>query len=143
MTPTPIGDLFDLVVQGEAHASSPGRHPGGEWDPWFALPRRTRRILIGARMARSGALMPDQLADLIVRRHPCLDEPPLDWYFRTALAAIQERRYASNRDRHQRLAWGGSFTPGAFRTYYRYRDARVREMGFCSLWHYRKAKGWR
>jgi len=56
------------------------------------------------------------LADLIVRRHPCLDEPPLDWYFRTALAAIQERRYASNRDRHQRLAWDGSFTPGAFRT---------------------------
>jgi len=86
--------------------------------------------------------MPDQLADLIVRRHPCLTEPPLDWYFRTALATIRERRPVSNRDRHQRLAIGASTPTRPFKNYYRYRDARVREMGFCSLWHYRKAKGW-
>lgn len=135
MTPTPIGDHFDLVVRGEAHRSSPGRHPGGEWDAWFALPRRQRRVLIGAGFARRNAMWPDDLADMIQRNHPNLGGPPLEWFYRSAFDVLRERRHARNRDRHLRLA-----KRSGHRTYYERRAALAVEAGFVSFWHYRKTK---
>ena len=135
MSPTPIGDHFDHVVAGEAHRSSPGRYPGGEWDAWFALPRRKRRILIGAGFARRHGMWPDDLADLIERRHPNLDEPPLEWFYRTTFQVLRERRAARNRDRHQRVA-----SQSGHVSYYRRRAALAVEAGYPSFWQYRKAK---
>lgn len=141
-SPTPIGDHFDHVVRGEAQRSSPGnpkhrrhRHRGGEWDAWFALPRRKRRILIGARFARRNAMWPDELADMIERNHPNLDGPPLDWFYRTAFEVLRERRAARNRDRHLRVARQSGHS-----TYYRRRAALAVEAGYPSFWQYRKAK---
>lgn len=132
---TPIGDHYELVVRGEAHRSKPGPRRGGEWDPWFALPRRQRRILIGARFARPDAMWPDDLADLIVRNHPNLDTEPLDWYYRTSLQVLRERRAARNRDRHLRVA-----TESGHATYYRRRAALATAAGYPTFWQYRKTK---
>jgi len=141
-SPTPIGDHFDHVVRGEAHRSSPGRQKqrrhrrrGGEWDAWFALPLRKRRILIGAGFARRDAMWPDDLADMIERNHPNLTGPPLDWFYRTAFEVLQERRHARNRDRHLRVA-----NQTGHPNYYRRRAALAVEAGYPSFWRYRKAK---
>lgn len=138
MTPTPITDALTLVVGGDTHCSSPGERPGGEWDPWFALSRRNRRRLTGAGWATAGGLQPDQLAHVIdaYRSFETQDEA-LTWFYRTALASINERRYAANVDRHLRVARAGGDA-----TYYDRRDRLAREGGHGSLWRYRKAKGW-
>jgi hypothetical protein len=140
-SPTPIGDHFDRIVRGEAHRSSPGRRPspgrhrGGEWDGWFALPRRKRRILIGAQFARRNAMWPDDLADMIERNHPNLDGDPLEWFYRTTFQVLRERRAARNRDRHLRVA-----RQSGHATYYQRRAALAAEAGYPSFWHYRKSK---
>lgn len=134
-SPTPIGDHFDRIVRGEAHRSSPGRHPGGEWDAWFALRRRSRRILTGAGFARRNAMWPDDLADMIERNHPNLDEPALDWFYRTAFEVLRERRHARNRARHLRVA-----NQSGHSTYYQRRQALAVDAGYPSFWQYRKAK---
>lgn len=133
---TPFGDRFELVLQAEAHRSAPGRHPGGEWDAWFALPRRTRRVLIGARFARRGGLEPDVLADLIVRNHPNLGgELPLEWFYRSCLEVLAERRRARHRDRHLRVA-----VESGHGSYYERRCALAVAAGFPSFWAYRRGK---
>lgn len=134
-SPTPIGDHFDLVVRGEAHRSSPGGHAGGEWDAWFAMPTRKRRMLIGARFARRNGMWPDELADMIERNHPNLAGEPLEWFYRTAFEVLRERRSAHNRDRHLRVA-----RQSGHPTYYRRRCALAVAAGFVSFWQYRKAK---
>lgn len=135
---TPITDLFDLVVCGEAHASSPRQRPGGEWDPWYGLPARTRRRLIGAGFARPGAMEPDVLADMIRDRHPGLNgQDPLDWYFRTALLVLDERRkVARHRRTHALIRRSGHAS------YYAHRTSYCASQGYESVWHYRRAKGW-
>jgi hypothetical protein len=136
MTPTPIADHLELVVQGEAHRSRCGRHPGGEWDPWRSLTARKRHTLIGARFARPNALWPDELADLINRRHPGLNgTDPLEWYFRTCFEALNELRHARNRDRHTRIA-----EQTGHATYYRRRQALAVDAGYRSFWQYRQSQ---
>lgn len=141
-SPTPIGDHFDHVVRGEAHRSSPGRYRhrrgrrrGGEWDPWFELAPRKRRVLIGARFARAGGMWPDDLADMIERNHPNLDGDPLEWFYRTAFQVLDERRRAHNYDRHRRVA-----RQSGHPTYYQRRAELAREAGYISFWHYRSVK---
>lgn len=124
---TPIGDRFDQVIGAEAHASSPtvkGKH-GGEWDAWYALPRRTRRRLIGAGFARKGAMEPDVLADLITRQGVTDDyREALDWFYRTAIAALDERQRERRRVR---------------RVPFVDRNAKAIAQGYLSFWQYRKA----
>jgi hypothetical protein len=137
-TPTPIADLFYDVVGPETHRSAPGAHPGGEWDPWWSLSRRQRRRLIGGGFATARGLMPDRLADLIESRHPGLHGAcPIEWYYRTALRVLDERRRAARRDSRQRLA-----ERHGHRTEYQYRTAQARANGHASLWHQRRAMGW-
>lgn len=81
-------------------------------------------------------MVPDVLADFIdARLHT--DDNPLDWYYRTALAAIEEVRAARNRDRHLQLAKRYELP-----SYYQYRTIIVQEAGYKSLWHYRQEQGW-
>lgn len=134
-TPTPLCDLLDHVLRGEAHRSNAPSKRGGEWDAWFALPQRSRRRLIGARWARFGALPPDVLADRI--RDVIAVDDPLVWFYRTALAAIDERQRAANVDRHVRVAVDGGDV-----SYYARRTRLVQQVGHPSLWHYRVARGW-
>jgi len=140
VTPTPICDLLDSVIGVESHATRPSGRAGGEWDQWRALPRRHRRVLIGAGFATPHGMAPDVLADFIIARR-CdgaehYDEA-LAWFYRTALAAVRERRAAANRDRHERVA-----KQHGQPTYYAHRTEYVRQLGHASLWHYRKAKEW-
>jgi hypothetical protein len=91
--------------------------------------------LIGAGFVRRNAMWPDDLADLIERNHPNLDGPPLEWFYRTTLQVLRERRHARNRDRHLRVA-----KQSGHPTYYQRRAALAVEAGFVSFWHYRKIK---
>lgn len=136
-TETPIGDELERVCEGEIHRTSPPRRAGGEWDPWKALPRRTKLRLIGAGYARRGGLEPDVLADVIVRNKPDVADDPLGWYYRTALAALRERRSASRKDRRNRLA-----RAAGCRTEYAYRTLQAQAAGFETFWQYRLARKW-
>ena len=139
-TPTPITDLLDLVVKGEAHRSSPARpeFAGGEWDPWYALPLKRRKQLIGSRRARMNACPPDELADIIRANCTTLGtEDPLEWYFRMCRLALAEGRVARRRDRR-----ASSARRAGFPTEYALRNHRAVQDGYGSLWRYRKAKGW-
>lgn len=147
MTPTPITDRLRAVVGAEAHASSPTRthdhagrrvERGGEYDAWYALPARSRRRLIGAGWARKGAMQPDELADLIARNGGPSDyREALEFYYRLALLAIDERRRAYEIDtRNARAKAAGQ------PSYFHYRNQQARAAGHASLWQYRKSKGW-
>ncbi len=135
---TPIGDEFERITEGEIARSSPGRRPGGEWDPWFALAPKTRRRLIGAGFAGLVALEPDVLADIIERNHPGLDgEEPMAWYYRTALKVMVERRTASKLHRRNRLT-----RTAGYKTEYEHRTRQARAAGYDTFWQYRQARQW-
>lgn len=132
---------LDRVLDGNPIQSRPSRpeHAGGEWDPLLALPRRTRRRLIGAGYLNPNGIPPDVAADYIIARVAGVEtvDDALGWYVRTALRAIPERRRHAHRSRHHRHA----VRCGAA-TYYELRNLRAIADGYASLWHYRKAKGW-
>lgn len=135
---TPRADHLDAVVGGNRHATSPARpKPGGEWDAWYALPRKSRHRLIGSRFCAAGGLQPDVLALLIEAETGQDWRHCLAWFYREALASIREERASRDRRSHDQLARRHQFP-----TYYLYRTHLVRQLGYPSLYAYRKAMGW-
>lgn len=133
-------DELDRVVGAATLLSPTYADDGGEWDPLRALPTRTRRRLAGAGYLTSYGERPDVFAELIVDRVAGIEtvDDALDWYVRTSLRAIDERRRQAHRTRHLRTA-----RQHGAASYYEHRTNVARfEHGFRSLWHYRKAKGW-
>lgn len=141
MRPTPINDSIEGVIGAERHASSPSpsrRRPGGEWDAWHALPNLSRRRLIGARWARHGGMQPDVFADLIAVNTGLDDyRTALEWFYTTALLAVDERRSAHNHNTHLAIAQRHGLP-----TYYAYRNLQAQFNGHTSLWHLRQERGW-
>lgn len=149
---TPITDLLYEVTGGEPMPTwnrqrgrlewGQRRVAGGEWDYIRELPLRTRRVLTGAGYMRLRAMYPDEFAELL-RNHPATNlEGACDtdchaWFVRHALAAIRERRTAHHYNRHLAVA-----RASGHRTYYARRVELVGELGYPSLWAYRKAQGW-
>lgn len=127
--PTPITDRLARILNGDAHASAPRVRPhGGEWDAWFALSRRQRRILIGARYARATGRQPDVLAAIIRAHGGATDErDALAWFYQEALAAVVERRRAAHWTRHAKVARRHGHV-----TYFAYRQALARAEGHAS-----------
>lgn len=132
-------DELDRVMGGDAIASRPAARAGGEWDALRALPKRTRRVLIGAGYLRPHGLQPDVAADLIQAAVPgvgSVDEA-IGWYVRTCIAAIAESRTAAGRRRRAQLARRSGHA-----TYYAYRNEWARSRGHRSVWHMRRDRGW-
>jgi hypothetical protein len=126
-----IEDEFDRVMGGEAvrHPVHGGR--GGEWDTLRRLPRRSLRILTGARLLTPDGLFPDEAATHVIGPKLGLYDTceAMDWFARTGLAMIAERRQRRNVERHLRVAKRAGFP-----TYYDYRNARSIEKGYRSLY---------
>lgn len=141
MTPTPITDRLAHVIGGEAHATTPAddKRAGGEWDAWYALPRRTRKRLTGAGYARRGAMQPDVFADLLRSRGFGDDyRQALERFYGEALLAIIETRRARTNNSRARQA-----KATGHRSYFALRNARAVALGYRSFWHLRAtiAKG--
>lgn len=141
--PTPHLDALWDCLGGNALATWNGkRGTGGEWDALRSVPLKRRRRLTGAGYLRRDGMAPDQLAELIRTYGPAGSASwgtceCIDWYVRTALRALDERRTAHHYDRH--LAYAKACGK---RSYYALRDAAAQEAGYSSLWQYRKAMGW-
>lgn len=130
---------LDRVVGPEALASSPGPRNWPEWDYLYSLPRRTRRRLIGAGYMRRGGMQPDLLADVIVPRVAEVEtiDDAMEWYVKTCLTAITERRLLAHRRRHLAVA-----RRNGHQTYYQHRTEYARSLGYDSLYDMRRKKKW-
>lgn len=139
MTSTIHLDELDRVLMGTTVKSTPSGPAGGEWDYLLALPRRTRRRLIGAGYLTTYGEQPDVAAELIIAHVAGVEniDDAMAWYVRTALRALAERRRLAHHRRHQRHA-----ALNGRRSYYEHRTALAVAAGHRSLWHYRKSKGW-
>lgn len=133
-----LGEL-DRVVGSDRLASSPGPRNGPEWDGLRLMNQRHLRKLRGAGWMRSGAMQPDQLAELIVPRVAGVEsiDAAMEWYVRTCLVAIAEAQIVARRHRHRKLA-----VRNGHPTYYDYRTAQAKANGYESVWHMRKERGW-
>jgi len=100
------------------------RHPihdrwqGGEYDALRHLPRSTKRTLTGARFLTPRGLQPDLAADLIG-----MDvDDAVEWYVKTCLTVIRQRRRIAHWRRHHKLA-----LRNGFETYWYYRKAYLEQ----------------
>jgi len=130
-------DELERLTRGERLGSRPGRHAGGEWDPWLDTPPRARRRLVAAGYAHPRGLAPDELAEVVSAYSPMDHREVVTWYVRTALRALEERRRLARWERERRLCWRTGHP-----TYYAARVAWVQSLGYRSLWEYRQARGW-
>lgn len=132
-------DALDRVVGPDRLALGPT--PGGEpeWDWLPRVSRRTLRRLRGARYMRRDGVQPDWLAQLIVPRVPGVetDGDAIDWYIKTCLVAIDEARLLAGRRRRFMAAMRAGHG-----THYEHRTAQAKAMGYRSVWHMRKERGW-
>lgn len=129
---------LDRVMGGDVVASGPVG-PGGEWDAIRGIPLRRRRCLIGALYLTPTGLRPDVAAEIIAQRVAGINsiDDAMEWYVRTALTAVGERRIASRLRRRKRLHLRHGYS-----SEYDYRNARSIERGYRSLWCERVARGW-
>jgi hypothetical protein len=133
---TPTHDRLSVL---QASLATFHGQPGGEWDTLRGWPLRSRQRLAGAGwMARHGE-KPDVFAEILcnVFGEQTVGPDPIAWYLREAERAVRECQAAARRLRHARLA-----ASHGHRTYYAYRAAWVRSLGYRSLWEYRKDQGW-
>jgi hypothetical protein len=119
------------------------RHPihgsdGGEWDYLRALPKPERRILTGAKYLTPTGMLPDVAAEVICAQTRAEDTcEAMDWYVRTALKAIQERRRLAYDRRTRNLA-----SRHGYSAYHQLRTFQAVCEGFDTYRHKRRERGW-
>ena len=142
-----MADLLESYVHTErlgtwnrhrGHVGMDGkRKPGGEWDYLrYHVTLRNRRRLAGAGWLVRGGLAPDQL-ELVLHAAGLHHDNPIEWYVKTALAAIPEARLASEQRRRNLLAHREGHE-----SFYAYRNARAVSLGYRSLYDQRRQEGW-
>jgi hypothetical protein len=119
------------------------RHPvhgsdGGEWDYLRALPKPEKRVLTGAKYLTPHGMLPDVAAEVICAQTRAEDTcEAMDWYVRTALKAIQERRRLAYDRRTRNLA-----SRHGYSAYHQLRTFQAVCEGFDTYRHKRRERGW-
>lgn len=120
-------DELDRVIGSERLQSPLGtRNVGGEYDPFFQLPEKTRRKLSGAGMivAAPYGERADVLADIICREVAGIEtiDDALAWYFKMCSRYMLETRRMSYSRRYKR------------------RVERAAAKGYDSYWQHRQVR---